>query len=182
MHPPSLSLSPPPLLPFTSPFLQDPSLSTYLKVRISCILIGMSIFRSPPPSFLWLWISSILQTNNNNKTTPSPPPHQLLFPFLNQYLPSANKSYNFLTVRWVWRRHIYLPLVTFFCCRSFVLAAWLLAKWRGWMAVKRRAIASPSESATLKNGRRLSDDSTAKTHTHTHMQTSSHTLSQTRDI
>lgn len=79
IHPTTLSshhhFQPPLLPPPPSPFLQDPSLSTYLKVRISCILIGVSIFLSPPLP-LWLWISGILQTNNNNKTTPPPnPPH-----------------------------------------------------------------------------------------------------------
>lgn len=71
------------------------------------------------PSLLWLWISGILQTNNNNnnRTSPAPPPPSPTLPsplFLNQYLPSANKSYNFLTVRRVRRRHIYLQLVSLF--------------------------------------------------------------------
>lgn len=48
------------------------------------------------------------------------------------------------------------------------------------MVVKRRAIASPSESATLKNGRRLSDDSTAKTHTRANVLT--HTESDKRHL
>lgn len=75
--------TPPPLphpRPSTLPFLRDPSLSTYLKVRISCILIGVSIFRSPSLSFLWLWISGILQTSNNNKTAP-PLPTSSFSPF-----------------------------------------------------------------------------------------------------
>lgn len=39
--------------------------------------------------------------------------HQLHVPFLNQYLPSADKLYNFLTVRGMRRWHIYFPLAFF---------------------------------------------------------------------
>lgn len=175
-HPPIFTHHPP-----LHPPISPRSLSQHLSQSSDLMHFNRRVYLpfSLSPSFLWLWISGILQTNNNNKTTPLPPPYWLPIPFLNQYLPSANKSYNFLAVRRVRRRHIYLPLVYFFCLRSLVLAAWLLAKWRGWMAVKHRAIASPSESSTLKNGRRLSDDSTAKTHIHIHTQTCMHTYIHT---
>lgn len=126
MHPPSLHPSPhtitpslPPPPPSTVPFLQDPSLSTYLKVRISCILIGMSIFLSPSSLLLFFdfgSVASFKQTTTTTTTEPPPPPSPTLPSplFLNQYLPSANKSYNFLTVRRVRRRHIYLQLVSLF--------------------------------------------------------------------
>lgn len=90
IHAPPLPFSPPhtitPLLPSSVPFLQDPSLSTYLKLWISCILIGVSIFLSPPhlPLFFDFGsVASFKQTTTTKQPTPPspPPPHQFLFPF-----------------------------------------------------------------------------------------------------
>lgn len=55
------------------PFLQDPSLSTYLKVRISCILIVMSIFLPPPLFFFSLTLDRWHPSNNNNNNPPPSP-------------------------------------------------------------------------------------------------------------
>lgn len=60
--------SPPPLLrPISSR-----SLSQHLSQTLDLMHFNRRVYlplSPPPPSFLWLWISGILQTNNNNKTT-----------------------------------------------------------------------------------------------------------------
>lgn len=71
IHASSPSFSPSPPLPF----LQDPSLSTYLKVRISCILIGMSIpHLHPPPSFFPLTLDQWHPSNKQQQQNCPPPP------------------------------------------------------------------------------------------------------------
>lgn len=110
---------PPPSSPLHCP-ISPRSLSQHLSQSwISCILIGMSIFLSPSSLLLFFdfgSVASFKQTTTTTTTEPPPPPSPTLPSplFLNQYLPSANKSYNFLTVRRVRRRHIYLQLVSLF--------------------------------------------------------------------
>ena len=80
IHPPSTPLLTPSLPasplppPSTVPFLQDPSLSTYLKVRISCILIGVSIFLSPSSLLLFFDFGSVASFKQTTTTTTEPPP------------------------------------------------------------------------------------------------------------
>lgn len=124
IHPPSTPLLTPslPASPLHRPISQR-SLSQHLSQSSDLMHFNRHVYLPLAllsPSLLWLWISGILQTNNNNnnnRTSPTPPPPSPTLPsplFLNQYLPSANKSYNFLTVRRVRRRHIYLQLVSLF--------------------------------------------------------------------
>lgn len=123
IHPPSTPLLTPslPASPLHRP-ISPRSLSQHLSQSSDLMHFNRHVYLPLAllsPSLLWLWISGILQTNNNNnnRTSPAPPPPSPTLPsplFLNQYLPSANKSYNFLTVRRVRRRHIYLQLVSLF--------------------------------------------------------------------
>lgn len=109
-----------PCLPHLAPSLLHPSisprsLSQHLSQSSDLMHFNRRVYLPFSPFFSFFFDFGSVASFKQATTTKQPlPPHLLPLPCLNQYLPSANKSYNFLTVRRVRRRHIYLPLVTFF--------------------------------------------------------------------